>query len=440
MKKAFRVCLVFIISFVVLAGIVLLNYKSFLAEHGVHKVNGHLKLSEDVNDNLPLVYTYPVTTVRANGLEYKITVDDVATKVDLNLDNYSEVYDITSDMLYKKASVAYKKESIVKALKSELEPEAKEFETVNYNIIRTANGFEVEPLQFSDGIDYNALAIDVEGAITNRHSSTLLLNDYIKTIPVNEEEHQSLEEYIKAFESKSIKYTKSFELPLKGFLTFYKVQDNHLVLDDSQSDLLNEYINQFVEGPLATLYDDTSEETVDVCLNGEQLTVDNWGVGHKLNKEQELKDIKDILANWETLSEDLREPALYNLGKVSDVSEGNFILIDKSEQTLTCYKDGKEVLSTPVITGLPKGDRDTPTGLFYILQKSKNYQMETVKVKYWLRITWKGHGLHDASWQYNFGGKSYKSHGSHGCINIPPKIMPDIYKLYDCYDTVLIVD
>ena len=30
-------------------------------------------------------------------------------------------------------------------------------------------------------------------------------------------------------------------------------------------------------------------------------------------------------------------------------------------------------------------------------------------------------GIHDASWRSTFGKEIYKTSGSHGCINVPPK-------------------
>ena len=39
-----------------------------------------------------------------------------------------------------------------------------------------------------------------------------------------------------------------------------------------------------------------------------------------------------------------------------------------------------------------------------------------------------GQGLHDASWQTSFGGDTYKTKGSHGCINLPPKVAAQVYE------------
>ena len=38
-----------------------------------------------------------------------------------------------------------------------------------------------------------------------------------------------------------------------------------------------------------------------------------------------------------------------------------------------------------------------------------------------------GIGIHDASWRSEFGGKIYKTGGSHGCINSPDYLAKAIF-------------
>lgn len=39
-------------------------------------------------------------------------------------------------------------------------------------------------------------------------------------------------------------------------------------------------------------------------------------------------------------------------------------------------------------------------------------------------------GIHDASWRSTFGKEIYKTSGSHGCINVPPKKAKNCFRLY----------
>ena len=51
-------------------------------------------------------------------------------------------------------------------------------------------------------------------------------------------------------------------------------------------------------------------------------------------------------------------------------------------------------------------------------------------VDFWMPV--KGSiGLHDADWRKEFGGDIYLTNGSHGCVNIPPEVMPTIYDEYE---------
>jgi lipoprotein-anchoring transpeptidase ErfK/SrfK len=40
-------------------------------------------------------------------------------------------------------------------------------------------------------------------------------------------------------------------------------------------------------------------------------------------------------------------------------------------------------------------------------------------------------GIHDADWRSSFGGEIYKTNGSHGCINTPPKMMAELYEMVE---------
>ena len=78
---------------------------------------------------------------------------------------------------------------------------------------------------------------------------------------------------------------------------------------------------------------------------------------------------------------------------------------------------------------------DTPTGNFSAIYMQRNRTLVGPNnsyrsfVKYWIRITTNmAVGIHDASWRSEFGGNIYLTNGSHGCINVPPSIMPSIYE------------
>lgn len=120
------------------------------------------------------------------------------------------------------------------------------------------------------------------------------------------------------------------------------------------------------------------------------------------------------------------EPAYYIYGYTRDENDigDTYVEINLSEQYMWYYVDGELYLETSIVSGLPDGERNTPTGVFYVWSKESDRYLEgddyKLWVDYWMPIDWTGVGIHDATWQPTFGGTNYLVRGSHGCINTPP--------------------
>lgn len=106
------------------------------------------------------------------------------------------------------------------------------------------------------------------------------------------------------------------------------------------------------------------------------------------------------------------------------------------QQHLWIYKDGKEVVSTNVVTGKHNTGEDTPKGLWYIMYKQSPSTLQgsevgnanySVQVKYWAQFTNSGCGFHDASWRTNWASDAYLNNGSGGCVNTPSAVMANVY-------------
>ncbi|MBO4457019.1 MAG: L,D-transpeptidase [Butyrivibrio sp.] len=113
--------------------------------------------------------------------------------------------------------------------------------------------------------------------------------------------------------------------------------------------------------------------------------------------------------------------------------KGTYIELDISNQHLYYYKDGKVYIDTEIVSGTMVGGHGTPAGLFHVYDKQRNKVLKgedyACPVKYWMRLTDTGVGIHDAWWQPAFGGDIYKEDGSHGCINCPPYIAEELYEV-----------
>ena len=119
----------------------------------------------------------------------------------------------------------------------------------------------------------------------------------------------------------------------------------------------------------------------------------------------------------------------------SDIGGETYIDVSLTDQILNYYINGKVSLSTPVITGKPGSP--TPTGTYSIRSYSKDTALYPSDgtgpyyVDYWIGWDRSGnvYGFHDAQWKKGpFGGDTYKTDGSHGCINLPLAAMKELYE------------
>jgi lipoprotein-anchoring transpeptidase ErfK/SrfK len=126
---------------------------------------------------------------------------------------------------------------------------------------------------------------------------------------------------------------------------------------------------------------------------------------------------------------------------------GTYIEIDITNQMLYYYENGVKKFETQVVTGNPSLGHDTPTGIFYVNAKMRNQTLVGLKngsvsyksfVSYWMPIVGNSVGIHDANWRSKFGGKIYLNNGSHGCINVPPSVMPQLYDMVSTGTTAVV--
>ena len=127
------------------------------------------------------------------------------------------------------------------------------------------------------------------------------------------------------------------------------------------------------------------------------------------------------------------EPVYFTTGLCRDKNDiGNtYVEIDLTNQHMWFYKNGSLIVDTPVVTGNPQKNNETPSGGVWSL-KGK-YRNATLKgegyatpVDYWLPFNG-GVGIHDLQKRYYFGGSVYNGAGSHGCINTPLAAVKLIY-------------
>ena len=109
----------------------------------------------------------------------------------------------------------------------------------------------------------------------------------------------------------------------------------------------------------------------------------------------------------------------------------NYVEIDITNQTMTYFKDGEVLVTTPIVSGATWG-YPTPQGLYKVENKDTNCWLSgddyNVHVDYWIGFIGFQIGIHDADWRTIFGGQQYIREGSHGCINTPKEAVIPIFE------------
>jgi len=97
-----------------------------------------------------------------------------------------------------------------------------------------------------------------------------------------------------------------------------------------------------------------------------------------------------------------------------------FLVIDLSAQRALLYRNDVAIAASKISTG--SGGRETPTGVFTILQKEIVHRSRTyddAPMPYMQRLTWKGVAMH--------AGHDPGYPASHGCIRLPRGFAKRLY-------------
>lgn len=130
--------------------------------------------------------------------------------------------------------------------------------------------------------------------------------------------------------------------------------------------------------------------------------------------------------------------------KCAGVSAAREVVISIRLQRMFACDRGKLVLTVVVTTGNLSKDEGTPTGTWRVYAKETNRWLSgpgySFKVHFWMPF-YGGYGFHDSPWQTKaYGGKTYETDGSHGCVHVPLVAMTWLYAWAPVGTIVHIVD
>ena len=265
---------------------------------------------------------------------------------------------------------------------------------------------------------------------------------YTKESPEVQQACDAMNVYLNA----SVTYEMGLDTPVvvdKTIISQWVTVDENYVVT-FHPELIQEWVTQF-----AQQYDTAGKTRQFTTPDGRAAEVSGGTYGWKINEKAEYETLLANIESGETIS---REP-VYVEGKTA-ASHGaqdwgsTYAEVDLTNQKMWYVKDGEVLMSADVVTGLPKGGRSTPAGVYTILERMQNKVLRgnlrpdgtreyETPVKYWMRVTYSGVGFHDATWQSSFGGNVYTYRGSHGCINMSYSDAGKLYELIQVGDPVI---
>lgn len=215
--------------------------------------------------------------------------------------------------------------------------------------------------------------------------------------------------------------------------------------EEGNYDLDTEKVKEFVTTKLA-YKTDTFGLTHEVkCHDGKTRKLTGGDYGWCINRDKTTEELIPLL---ESGAEKTLEPVyLYSAkSRATDDIGGTYVEISISKQTLWCYKDGKEIVETPVVTGNISQGNGTPKGSVWAIDAKKSPAVlgtiETMgyssPVTYWMPYCGNV-GMHDADgWRSQYGGDIYKTNGSHGCVNMPKAAARTVYNTLEIGSAVVV--
>lgn len=217
------------------------------------------------------------------------------------------------------------------------------------------------------------------------------------------------------------------------------ITDWVVVSDDFTVALDETCVAEYVDS-LADTYDTAGKEKEFTTSYGNTVTVPAGSYGWKIDKEAECAQLTEDITSGKVTT---REPVYAQTANSRDGDDfgGSYVEINLSAQHLWLYNEGELVLDSDFVSGSIAGKHGTSAGAFSVVSKETERYLVGPDyrsfVHYWMPFNG-GEGMHDATWRKSFGGSTYLTSGSHGCINLPQSVAGQIFDNVDVGYCVLV--
>ena len=458
-RKARKIVLVVLIGYVIIMLIGYLGISFYYSSHFFEgsAINGidcsnltvdqvKDKVIEEINSYTLKIEERGGTTETIMAPQVKLTyVDD--NRVDELMDEQeqfkwplsfskSKSYEMAANTTFDEAAVdevmdnmsCFQKENIV-------EPE-------NARIEETENGYEIVPEVMGTKLDREKVKAAIIDAIEEGKTQISLeeLGCYEDPTILSDDENLNAQlESLNKMTAANITYTfgSRSEVVDRSVIRDWLVQgeDGSYTLD---TDKVSEYVRQ-----LGLKYDTFGLEHEFTKHDGTKITLAAGGdYGWCINKTATTDALIQAINDGVVES---REPVYLYTAKSREENDigDTYVEISIQEQRMWCYKDGQQIVDTPVVTGNVSRGFDTPSnGVWAIDAKKQDAILEgegyASPVTFWLPFNGNV-GIHDADrWRSEYGGEIYKTNGSHGCVNTPYENAEKIFNAVDIGTAVVV--
>ncbi len=440
-RKFFKKFMIFILSILVLLGVIYLSATYYFTTHFFYntKVNG-IQV-----DFLNVSKVHEILEKEVQSYEISLSIDEENDEriqgTDINLQyNQTEELDVAlkKQKIWKWPVYVLEEKNIDFNLSVDMDSELletiiSEFEFTNLDEYSSpVNAYpkvvkgEVVIIEEEYG---NAVADDfvelLECKISELEESFDMTTDggYLKPEYIHDSEKVAeaksvMEQYL----DNSITYSEGDVIGSETIADWLKVNKTTLEISIDE-DKVKEFVSN-----LAKKYNTVGTTRTFKNPDGREVTVSGGSYGWTVDQDAEKTKILENIKDGESVERSIEYSKKASSHGATDWGT-TFAMIDLTNQKMWMVVNGEVVVTSDVVTGDVAGGNATPQGVSSVTYTTKNATLRgalrsdgtreyEVPVAYWMPFNG-GIGFHDATWRSSFGGTIYKSNGSHGCINMP---------------------
>lgn len=303
--------------------------------------------------------------------------------------------------------------------------------------------FKVVPEVYGTNIDRAKLKQDIRTALSSgSHSLDFNEEEYID-VPEVTKDSQAIKDKL-SYCHEYLETEITYEFGSKSITLTPEQLDSMIDASSGKIKVKKDEAKDFIF-ELASMYNTYYSERTFKSTDGRTVTIPAGTYGYIIDQDKELKQLTSDLKSGKDIS---REPVYSVKGNgrngVDDILD-TYVECDLTKQHMYFYKNGKLIVDSACVSGRITPDEfdevhGTVCGVFTIAYKQKDATLKggdkkkgtdyESEVKYWMPF-FNGIGLHDAPWRDKFGGKEYRTNGSHGCINLPESAAKKLFENID---------